>query len=398
MRELSLSIEEFRQPFTDVDVDQNMAGRAEKAGQDIRRRLWVPIEEHLDGIDTVILSPDTVLGTLPIAALPGNKMDSFLLEEYRFASLPIARQLPEILSSRSDESGAGLLIVGNVDYNANAAFQGVNESAVRGAKTRTWDSLNGFGEELRVVQDLHRQVFGASEAITTLSGDGANEAAFLAAAPEHQTLHVITHGFFESPDVKSIQQAESSFAVSSSKVGVDPFLDTRMPGLLSGLVLAGANIRSEDSTSSQDGVLRASEIETASMQGVDLVVLSACETGLGAVAGGEGLTGLQRAFQVAGARSVVASLWQVEDRSTQELMKRFYDNLWQKKMSKLDALREAQLWLLNHPDFLEAEGVKDARIRGGVRPLPDSVQPQATRAGRTNAYFWAAFQLSGDWR
>ena len=130
------------------------------------------------------------------------------------------------------------------------------------------------------------------------------------------------------------------------------------------------------------------------------MVLSACDTGLGAVAGGEGLTGLQRAFQIAGAKTVVASLWKVEDRATQELMRRFYENLWIKKMSKIDALREAQLWMLRHPKELEAMGVKNVRTRGEPRdPKPTITNPtQPNSNGKTDPYFWAAFQLSGDWR
>lgn len=79
---------------------------------------------------------------------------------------------------------------------------------------------------------------------------------------------------------------------------------------------------------------------------MELATLSACETGLGATANGEGLLGLQRTFQVAGARSVVASLWKVDDDASRDLMERFYENLWTKEMGKLKALREAQLWML----------------------------------------------------
>ena len=99
-----------------------------------------------------------------------------------------------------------------------------------------------------------------------------------------------------------------------------------------------------------NGILTAEEISAQNLEGVQLVVLSACETGLGKAAGGEGLLGLQRSFQAAGARAVVASLWQVPDEETKALMGEFYTNLWQKKLSPLESLRQAQLAMLRNYD------------------------------------------------
>jgi CHAT domain-containing protein len=160
------------------------------------------------------------------------------------------------------------------------------------------------------------------------------------------------------------------------------------PGLLSGLVLAGANRPAEPDR--DDGILTALEVAELDLRGVELAVLSACETGLGEVAGGEGLLGLQRAFQVAGAQSVVASLWQVDDESTRKLMERFYENLWHNKMSKLEALRQAQLALL-----------REGRTRGPGATQPDDPKKKAQAKpleARTPPFFWAGFVLSGDWR
>lgn len=114
------------------------------------------------------------------------------------------------------------------------------------------------------------------------------------------------------------------------------------------------------------------------------------------MAGGEGLTGLQRAFHIAGARSVIASLWKVDDPATQELMRQFYENLWIRRMTKIDALREAQLWMLRHPAKLDALGVANA-ARGKPRKT-DPKKRQLPPSNRTRPIFWAAFQLSGDWR
>lgn len=122
---------------------------------------------------------------------------------------------------------------------------------------------------------------------------------------------------------------------------------------------------------------------------MDLVVLSACETGLGKTAGGEGLTGLQRAFHIAGVRSCIATLWEVDDKATQEIMSRFYRNYWEKDQSKIDALRNAQLEVLRNPSLTRGKPVKTDT------PVVDAAE---NKQQRTNPRHWAAFQLSGDWR
>lgn len=159
-------------------------------------------------------------------------------------------------------------------------------------------------------------------------------------------------------------------------------------GLLSGLAFAGANLPPRDGH--DDGILTAMEVAALDLSKVDTVVLSACETGLGEVAGGEGLLGLQRSFQVAGAKSVVASLWKVPDAATGRLMQRFYENLWKRKLGRLDALREAQIWMLR-------EAQTTALGEAGNRGLDIETQP-ALQAGALPPYYWAAFVLSGDWR
>jgi CHAT domain-containing protein len=134
--------------------------------------------------------------------------------------------------------------------------------------------------------------------------------------------------------------------------------------------------------------LTALEVGELDLTQVRLAVLSACETGLGETAGGEGVLGLQRAFQVAGAKTVFSTLWSIPDEATQVLMARFYDNLWSKKMGKLQALHEAQLWML-----------REGRTHPGVqRGVVREDEPETKRNGRLPPYYWAAFVLSGDWR
>ena len=130
------------------------------------------------------------------------------------------------------------------------------------------------------------------------------------------------------------------------------------------------------------------------LQDLELVVLSACETGLGDVAGGEGVFGLQRAFHIAGAQNVIASLWKVSDRATAALMKLFYYELWIRKKAPMIALRDAQLALYLQPESINAL----AKTRGPdfekVVELVDQGRQKA-RHKTAPTKFWAAFVLSG---
>jgi CHAT domain-containing protein len=135
------------------------------------------------------------------------------------------------------------------------------------------------------------------------------------------------------------------------------------------------------------------------LRGVELVVLSACETGLGKQIRGEGLISLQRGFHLAGVRSTLTSLWKVDDAATKALMVEFYTNLWEKRLSKLEALRQAQLTMLHEYD------AELGKLRGwGATTAADPAKlAEARRKVRTDRgplppFYWAAFVLSGDWR
>jgi CHAT domain-containing protein len=255
-----------------------------------------------------------------------------------------------------------------------------------------------------LIEKLYHQDFGA-KGIEVLQGERATKLAVLAQAGRCRYLHLATHGFFVQeklpPPATQAQRGAERFGEMLAGL---PSADLHA-GLLCGLALAGANQagKAGDSAAAGDlgdnGILTAEEIGTQNLDGVQLVMLSACETGLGKAAGGEGLLGLQRSFQAAGARSVVASLWQVPDEETKTLMGEFYTNLWQKKMSPLESLRQAQLaMLLNYdvqagrlraPDFSQA---------GSLPTGTPTRKPSAHPRGRLSPQYWAAFVLSGDWR
>jgi len=197
---------------------------------------------------------------------------------------------------------------------------------------------------------------------------------------------VATHGFFLPEPEREQKQGLAPGQLHSLEAMLSyRDLVVSNPALRSGLVFAGANY---GAVGQGDAFLTALEASELDLSQVNLAVLSACETGLGKVEGGEGVLGLQRAFQLAGARTAVTSLWKVPDKATQALMTRFHRNLWEKRMGKLEALREAQLWLLREAP------TQPELLRGGLE-RPD-LQPW--EGAPIRPHYWAAFVLSGDWR
>ncbi len=375
------------------------AGRV--AGNALRRLLWEPLQSHLDGIDTILISPDGQLAQIPWGALPGSAPDSFLIEQQSIAVIPIPQVIPELLS-REKSSGppASLLLAGQIDYGGDpgtpqdllAKREAIGRS--RDGEANEWSPLPGAQLEMSSIQERYEhshQIAQTRGESGSLSSSNATEAAFREQAEKHTWLHVITHGYFSPESVQSVLKADPEQNGLSGLLEAPQHLGpVILPGLLSGLVFAGANSIAEPEK--DDGILTALDVTGLDLSRAEMVVLSACETGLGEVADGEGLLGLQRAFQVAGAKTVVASLWKVPDAATARLMQRFYENLWDRKMGKLEALREAQLWMMKDPSARGAGNPADKSARGA------EVIKDTPNGGRLPPLYWAAFVLSGDWR
>jgi CHAT domain-containing protein len=187
-----------------------------------------------------------------------------------------------------------------------------------------------------------------------LVGPAAGEETVKRLAPGKRVLHLATHGYFMSggcPDSDGVSGAAGSL------------------GLNSGLILAGANARGHRSHGTEDGVLTAEEIGGLDLRGVELVVLSACNSGQGDTAPAEGVFGLRRAFQAAGAGTLVMSLWPVADRSTREWMDAFYRQMWGSERAPAAATMRA------------SQSVLEERRRSGR-----SVHP----------FYWGGFVSVGD--
>jgi CHAT domain-containing protein len=257
-----------------------------------------------------------------------------------------------------------------------------------------WKELPGTLAELNAVTML-----AGRRTVLRLEGAGAGTAQLLRDLPRARWAHIATHGFFAHPSVPSVLQPDPKLFsfVGRERVGAG----LRNPLVLSGLVLAGANRPSTDldaSTHDDMGILTAESIAGLPLQDLELVVLSACESGLGLVGGGEGVYGLQRAFHLAGAHNVVASLWQVDDQATAALMAIFYDQLWREHKPPIEALRTAQLRLYHHPECIgelnKLRGTPDFD-KYVQRPDPGTNKSQPAGAQHAPIEKWAAFVLSG---
>ena len=341
---------------------------------ELRKLVWEPLAKHI-GKDakTVLISPDGSLTGLPFAALPGAKKDEFLLHEYAFATVPVPILLPEMMARKADRpKQPGMLLMGGIDFGDGKPA--VPEAGSKLPPVPVFGTLGGTDREVNDVRALFEDRFPDAAAPKVLKKDKATKAAFLDNAPKYTYLLLATHGFFadesETPAVADAMRGLRSFTMDRGLVG-------RNPALLSGVVFAGVN---RTDRPKEEAILTALEAGELDLSKTELVVLSACETGRGKVAGGEGVLGLQRAFQVAGARATVASLWKVPDAQTSQLMGEFYRRLWDetKPLPPAEAMRQAQLWMLK-------EGKR------GVQP-PDDGRKDAP----LSPHFWAAFVLSGD--
>ncbi len=325
-----------------------------EAGDKLRRRLWAPLEKHVAGAKMVLVSPDGALNALPFTALPGKEEGTYLIEDVALAVLPVPRLLPSLLAPAPARNGASLLLVGGVDFG-------------KGPGGRL-PALPGTEHEAGLIAGRFTKAFAGGK-LHHLKGADATAAAARRLIPGSRFLHLATHGAF------------------ASSAGMHP-------GLQSGVALAGAN-RGGAAT------LTALELASLDLSSCELAVLSACDTGLGRVAPGEGVLGLQRSLQVAGARSAVTSLWSVHDGATSVLMEEMYARLWgEGKVSKLEALRQAQIFVLNNPGAVEKRlAAMSVSVGSGLRGAGKASEKlPKTGKRRSPAAWWAAFTLAGDWR
>jgi CHAT domain-containing protein len=281
-------------------------------------------------------------------------------------------------------AGTGLLALGGPAFDASGPAPDASQVAFRGTRSACGDfdsmrfdplpaSLKEVDQVAMLWNQTHRSGGGSALADATapvpdtirLTGAAAHERAFKSKAPGRRVLHLATHGFFLGGRCASTLDDRSAPAAPSGRT------TRENPLLLSGLILAGANHRNVAPPDQEDGVLTAEEIAALNLRGVDWAVLSGCDTGIGEVKAGEGVFGLRRAFQLAGARTVIMSLWPVEDEATRQWMAALYRGRFFHKLSTASAVRDASVNMLRQR---RAEG--------------RSAHP----------FHWAAFVAAGGWR
>jgi len=351
-----------------------------EASRKIYDLIFVKIKKELGDVKNIFISPDGNLNLIPFEVLQ-SPHGRFLIEDFTFNYLAAGRDM--LRFGEIKEKGNISMLIGDPDFDLGKKdkdstimrlalkkkneIEPINQSMdMRGFQ---FTRIPGTREEVQAIYGF----FGDKQAELYIDKEALEEVLHSKDAPS--VLHIATHGFFlrdmeladmasESSDRGIVIHPSNAPNATGRKVKMDN------PLLLSGIVLAGANnaIKSGD-TERSDGIVTAEKILGLRLRGTDMVVLSACDTGLGEVKAGEGVYGLRRAFLQAGTRSLVMSLWSVPDTETKELMVEFYKNIKSRKMNRSKALRLAAL--------REMKIVEE-------------------RYGTNNPLFWGAFIFLGE--
>lgn len=316
-------------------------------------KIMKPIRAQLGNASQIFVSPDGDLNLIPFEALIDEK-GKYLVENYSFDYLTSGRDLLRLKTARTSKSES--LIIANPLFGSVSGKPDENGdrqksvTATRNLSDTYFAPLAGTEQEARSIQTLFPNSSLYTEAKATETA--------LKEMNAPRILHIATHGFFLE------NTGELSSETDSAKRGSNEPAEIENPLLRSGLAFAGANLR-EAGGKTDDGILTALEASGLNLWGTKLVVLSACDTGIGDVKNGEGVYGLRRAFMLAGTESLVMSLWSVSDYSTRELMTGYYKNL-KNGDGRAAALRKVKLKMMK-------------------------------KSGREHPFYWAAFIQTGEW-
>ena len=356
---------------------------ARQTGEALRRRIWDPVALRAGDAKQVFIVPDAALHLVNFVALPTGT-SRYLLETgplIHYISTErdlVPGEIPRgdgilVMGSPAFDQAGGRMLASNEQPGALAAVPGGAQPSLRSAcgsfKTLRFTPLPASQLEADRISALWTRTGTSNQPSRSefleVTGAEASAEAFERYAPGKRVVHVATHGFFLEGDCESVSQ------LTLNKHDDKPLPATaENPLLLSGLAFAGANRRTTGRQEQGDGILTAEEIAGINLQGVDWAVLSACDTGVGEIKVGEGVFGLRRAFQVAGAKTVIMSLWPIEDATAQHWMETLYKEHFLNGRSTAEAVRSASLRILNQ---------------------------RRTKHLSTHPFYWGAFIAAGDW-
>ncbi|WP_246198777.1 CHAT domain-containing protein [Sodalinema gerasimenkoae] len=353
--------------FLNATRSPNSEQRVQTTGRQLDELLMAPIRPLLGDATRLLLSPDSQLNLIPFAALVDEE-NRYLVESYQLTHLTTGRDLLRLQNPRPSRQPP--VLFANPDYDdADTSAVAQVAQASRGESQRSMEIEDlRFGELPGTQREVEAIAPLLDNPIILTEAEATENALKQVQAPS--ILHLATHGFFLQ-DVEFVPpQPRTDFTRGEIELVTDWSLHNAPPSdrprssenplLRSGLAFAGFNTRDSEG---EDGVLTALEAVGLDLRGTRLVVMSACETGVGDVANGEGVYGLRRAFVMAGAESQLMSLWKVADEETADLMGDYYQRLLVGE-GRSEALREVQL------DWLSR----------GAHP-----------------YYWASFLFSGQW-
>ena len=361
--------------------------------ESVRERVWDPIAPLLADAERVFVVPEGVLHRLSFAALPRREGGYLVEDERSFHYLTAERDL---LLDGSSQHGTGVLLVGGLAYGdpgeeggpsvseserpivAVAPMSSTLEAPVvarrsgcAGFESVVFEPLPGTGHELDRVVAMLRDVT-EPEPLFELRGSAADELSLQTSMAGKRIVHLATHGFFLDEDCVTEAVGTRGIGGLAPRTAEAP---RRMrarhqhPLRLCGLAVSGANARTR-APSGTDGVLTAEEIAALNLQGLEWAVLSACDTGTGDVRIHEGVLGLRRAFRVAGASTIIMSLWPVSDEATVAWMERLYTA----RLGGSDSAAAVQV-----------------ATRG-------ELEDRRASQRETHPFYWAGFVAAGDWR
>ncbi|MCR9102391.1 MAG: CHAT domain-containing protein [bacterium] len=329
-------------------INESYSWSPNPATPSIYKLVWEPLKAVLKGSQKVYFSPDGLLHQLNFGAIAAAP-DKVLAEQYHLVRLRSSRQL--VFEQQALTENGPVVLLGGIRYEPAAASSAKPASAPQQAPVQYnsnnsaprsgaegWAYLDWTQTEIETIGLIAED---AGMKTRLLTGYAATEEAFRmlsTSTPSPQILHIATHGYF-FPALATATTAGNEFQASEH------------PMIRSGLILANGNFAWKNgepiAPGIDDGILTAYEIAQTNLQGTALVVLSACETGLGEINGIEGVYGLQRAFKLAGAKYIMMSLWQIPDFQTQEFMTAFYFNYLSRGLPIPEAFRAAQLEIRN---------------------------------------------------